>query len=211
MKSLSLIVLLGAISLTMAFSQETSQIDTISTETKTEEVKYKHSIGSSFFLLGNLDTEEPPMFFQLNYGYDLTPKDLIIVEAITWAYYRPLGLQYWDSVEESYPGKIRSFGVGVGYQRFHWKGLYSTVQATPFLQNFYDAEDAKIQSGFMLWCQLRIGYRLEFFKKRWFLEPSVVINYWPVNTNLPESFGQVESGLPNYFLFEPGLHFGFKF
>jgi len=198
-------------SITTAFSQLNNHTDSTLTKNEKENNDWRHSIGSSFFLLGNLDTAEPPLFFQLNYGYDLTPKDLIIVEAITWAYYRPLGLQYWDTVEESYPGKIRSFGVGVGYQRFHWKGLYSTVQATPFLQNFYDAEDTKIQSGFMLWCQLRIGYRLEFFKKRFFIEPSFVINYWPVNTNLPDSFAQVESGLPNYFLFEPGLHFGFKF
>ncbi len=171
----------------------------------------RHSIGSSVFLLGNLDTEEPPQYFQLNYSYYLTPKDAIIAEAITWAYYHPLGKQYWDSSDDAYPGKARSFGVGFGYQRFHWKGLYSTIQATPFLQNYYDEADQKIQSGFMLWTQFRTGYRFEFAKKRWFIEPSVVINYWPVNTNLPDSFEQVEDNWPNYFLFEPGLHFGFKF
>lgn len=173
----------------------------------------RHSIGSSVFLLGNLDTEEPPLYFQLNYGYKLTSKDILVVEAITWAYYGPLGVQYWESSEENYPGKIRSFGIGLGYQHFYRedKGLYSTLQATPFLQNYYDTADKKIQSGFMLWTQFRTGYRFEFLNDRWFIEPSVVINYWPLNTNMPASFKQVEDKWPNYFLFEPGLHFGFNF
>lgn len=172
---------------------------------------WNHSMGSSVFLLGNLDRKEPPQYFQLNYGYYLNSRDVIIAEAITWAYYHPLGIQLWESSDDVYPGKIRSFGIGVGYQRFHWKGLYSTIQATPFLQNFYDTQDEKIQSGFQLWCQLRTGYRIELFKRRWFLEPSFVINYWPVNTNFPDSFEQVESKWPNYYLFEPGLHFGYRF
>ena len=172
---------------------------------------WRHSIGSSLFLLGNLDTKEPPLYFQLNYGYYLTPKDVFITEAITWAYYNPLGIQFWDSSDDNYPGKVRSFGLGIGYQRFHWKGFYSTIQATPFLQNYYDEADQKIQSGFMLWTQLRTGYRFELFNGRWFIEPSVVINYWPINTNMPASFKQVENNWPNYFLFEPGLHFGFRF
>ena len=172
---------------------------------------WKHSIGSSLFLLGNLDTKEPPLYFQLNYGYYLTPTDVLIAEAITWAYYHPLGIQFWDDSDDEYPGKVRSFGIGFGYQRFYWKRLFSTVQATPFLQNYYDETDNKTQSGFMLWTQFRTGYRFELFNDRWFIEPSVVINYWPVNTNMPDSFKQVEDNWPNYFLFEPGLHFGFKF
>ncbi len=95
----------------------------------------------------------------MNYGYQPTRKDVIIVEAITWTYYEPLGT--YESSEELYPGKVRALGIGVGYQR-------------------------------------------------WFLEPSVAFNYWPVNTNFPTSFDEIESGSPDYFLFEPGLHFGFK-
>lgn len=199
-----------ALYITLAYCQDFAQTDTTLTQTEKKFQDRQNFIGSSFFVLGNLDTKEPPAYFQLNYGYRLSPKNSIIVEAITWTYYRPLGITY-GSTGESYPGKIRAYGIGAGYQHFYWKNLYSTLQITPFLQHFFDSDDEKIQSGFQLWCQFRVGYRFEFFKKRWFLEPSLVCNYWPINTNFPESFKEIESEWPNYFLFEPGLHFGFKF
>jgi len=205
----ALLVLIFTLSITFAFGQDLTQIDSVSAQMEKQDINRRHSIGSTLFLLGNLVPGDPPHFFQLNYGYKLTPKDNIIVEAITWTVYEPIGT--YGSSDEFYPGKIRSYGIGVGYQRFHWKKLYSTVQATPFLQQFFDSEDKKIQKGFQLYLQLRLGYRFEFFKKRWFLEPSVAFNYWPVNTNFPKAFEEIEKGSPNYFLFEPGLHFGFKF
>ncbi len=58
---------------------------------------------------------------------------------------------------------------------------------------------------------LRLGYHLELFKKRFYVEPFVAFNYWPINTNLPESFAKMENKWPDYFLFEPGLNFGIKF
>jgi len=58
---------------------------------------------------------------------------------------------------------------------------------------------------------VQLGYHFQFFKNRFFLEPSVAMTHWPINTNVPESFERVESKWSNYFLFEPGLHFGFKF
>ncbi len=173
------------------------------------EISFQHSIGSTLFLLGNFAPGDPPYFFQLNYGYQFAPEKIIIFEAITWTYYEPLGT--YGSSDELYPGKIEAYGLGAGYQRFYWKNLYSTVQATPFLQQFFDSEDEKIQTGFQLYLQLRVGYRFEFFKKRWFLEPSLAFNYWPVNTNFPTPFKDVEGDAPNYFLFEPGLHFGYRF
>jgi hypothetical protein len=43
-------------------------------------------IGSSFFMLGNFipDDPNPPDFVQLNFGYRITPKDVISIEAKTW-------------------------------------------------------------------------------------------------------------------------------
>ena len=34
---------------------------------------------------------------------------------------------------------------------------------------------------------------------------------WPITTIVGESFTKLESKWPNYFLFEPGFHFGYKF
>jgi hypothetical protein len=201
--------LVFTLSVVPAICQARTQADSVSTQIEKQKPDGRHSFGSSLFLLGNLAPGDPPYFFLMNYGYRLGRKDAIILEAKTWTYYEPLGT--YGSSDEMYPGKVRAYGVGIGFQRFYWKRLYSTVQATPFLQQFYDEADKKIQSGFQLYLQLRIGYRFLFFKQRWFIEPAVVFNYWPINTNFPESFKQVEDGAPDYFLFEPGLHFGFRF
>jgi len=185
----------------------------LSGQSKNEEDFRKYFIGSSLFSVGNL-FPDPPQFYQLNFGYWLSKKDAIVVEAITWKYGYPLGIPYgpdFDSPEEAYPGYIRGFGLGIDYQRFHWKKLYSTVHVTPFLQNFYDSDKNKIQNGFQLFLQLRLGYHFDLFKDRFYIEPSITFNYWPVNTNFPDSFAEIESDWPNYFLFEPGLNFGIKF
>jgi len=175
------------------------------TENKKADLK-RHSVGSTFFLLGNI--RDSVRFMQLNYGYRLTPKDNLIVEAITWTYFEPLGT--YGSSEDFYPGKVRAYGIGLGYQRFWWKNLFTTVEPTFFLQQFYDTDDTKIQKGFQLYLQFIVGYRFEFFNKRVFVEPAYAIKYWPVDTNFPESFAAIESGAPKY-KFEPALNFGFMF
>jgi hypothetical protein len=110
-----------------------------------------------------------------------------------------------------YPGKIRDYGLGLGYQRFVWKNLHSTVYTTPFLTQFYDSNYNKIQKGFRVNLREVIGYRFEFLKHRWYLDPSVEFNYRPVNTNMPESFKTVEKKSSNYSLFGPNLYFGYRF
>jgi len=170
-------------------------------------------MGSSLFMLFNFSSDSPS-FYQLDYGYRLTPKDAILIQAITWKYHAPLGIPYgpsFDSSAEFYPGSVSAYGVGVGYQRFLWKSFYSTVHATPFYQRFVTSETKKIQEGFQLFLQLRFGYRMEFFNNQFYVEPSVAFNYWPINTNLPASFAKVENKWPNYFLFEPGFNFGINF
>jgi hypothetical protein len=206
---LAFAALLTCLTVTAASGNEFTQVDIASTQSEGATPELRHSIGSSIFLLGNLAPGDHPHYMQLNYGYQLTPKDEIIVEAITWTYYEPLGT--YGSSDEMYPGKVTAYGIGLGYQRFLWKNLYSSVLATPFRQDFYDAEGDKIQSGFQLYLQTRVGYRFEFFNDRWFIEPSVAFNYWPISTNVPSGFEAVEDGAANYFLFEPGLHFGFRF
>jgi len=211
MKTISLKVLISitlifALSVTLAFGQDYAKTDPASVPLEKQNLKLRHSLGSTLFLLGNVG--DSVRFMQLNYGYRLSQKDNIIVEAITWTYYEPLGT--YGSSEEFYPGKVTSYGIGFGYQRFHWKNLFTTVEPTFFLQQFYDTEDTKIQKGFQLYLQFILGYRFEFFKKRLFLEPAYALKYWPVNTNFPESFAEVENGAPKY-KFEPSLNFGFRF
>ena len=198
MKKLILSILVIAISITMAFGQNQSQ---------TNEIKHRHSIGASLFMLYNF-FEDPADYYLLTYGYQLTAKDRIFVEYNTWKYEEPMGT--YGNSEEFYPGYVRTHGIGFGYQRFHWKGLFNTVQATPFYKQYFDEDDEKIQNGFQLYLQFVLGYRFDFFKKRLYLEPAYALKYWPVDTNVPADFAAVEEGTPKI-KFEPSLNFGFKF
>ncbi len=207
MKKATIFLLVAAFFWNHAQSQQTPPPDNQNTGNQTEEVLYRHSIGASLWMLFNF-TEESADYYLFTYGYRLSTKDRVFVEYNTWKYEEPMGT-YGDS-EEFYPGWIRSHGIGFGYQRFIWKGLFSSAQATPFLLQYFDEQDEKIQKGFQLYLQWAAGYRLEFFNQRWFVEPAYAIKYWPINTNVPESFEAIDEGTPGY-KWEASLNFGFRF
>lgn len=181
------------------------------TESKPER---KNFVSTSVWMLANF-AEDPPEFYEFNYGIRPNSRDEIIFNFTTWTYPEPLGIPLGNdkkySGDEEYPGYIRAFGVGGAYQRFIWKKLYLSGHANTFLQNFMDEDDKKIQSGFQLYLQARVGYRFDFFDGKLFLKPAINGVYWPINSNFPDEFKQVEEGWPNYFLFEPHLNIGFSF
>ena len=134
---------------------------------------------------------------EVNFGYQLTPKDRLSVEAITWRYYHPLGIPWGEegrySADNAYPGHVREFGVGLSYQRTLTKGLYSSISATPFFRRYYDAQNEKIDNGLQLYLTARVGYHFRVLD-RLFLEPSVAFNFWPVSTNVPAAFEAQDAG-----------------
>src|SRR5512133_3866798 len=84
MKSKSIILtIIIALSAALACGQELTPNHPVSINENNQNSN-RHFIGSSLFLLGNLDTGDPVYFGQLNYGYQLSPKSNLIVEAITW-------------------------------------------------------------------------------------------------------------------------------
>lgn len=197
-----LIILMSAISLVFGqskLSKDSSIYDT--------EHQLKHSLGASFFMLGNFFSDSPD-YYLLTYGNRLTKKSRVFVEFNTWKYAEPLGT--YGKSKAFYPGYVRAFGIGTGYQRFYWKGLFTTIQSTAFVKQYYNTNNGKIQKGFQLYLQAVVGYRFEFFKKRWYLEPALALKYWPIDTNYPIHFAEIEKGAPKY-IFEPSLNFGFKF
>ncbi len=201
-RTIQLITILIAATVTV-FSQSATQNDDYK----------KHFIGSSVFILANL-APDPPNYYQLNYGYRITPKDVISIEAITWEYKGPIGRPYgkdFENENSNFPGSVKAYGIGLAYKRFLWKKMYVGIHSTAFHQNYLDKSKKKIQSGFQLFNTLRFGYQFQFFNNRVFIEPSVAFTYWPINTNLPDSFQKEENKWPNFFLFEPGLHFGINF
>ncbi len=199
-----LIILILTIS--FVFGQNKSPKDSLSSHME-KQIEYRHTLGSSFFMLGNFLSDSPD-YYLLTYGNRLTKKDRIFIEFNTWKYSEPLGI--YGKSEEFYPGYVRTFGVGVGYQRFHWKGLFTTIQATPFIKQYYNTNNDKIQKGFQLYLQMIVGYRFEFFKRRWYVEPAFALKYWPIDTHYPSDFAKIEKGTPKH-IFEPSINFGFKF
>jgi len=179
--------------------------------TKQDSIYKKHFISTSLWSIANL-FPEPADFYELNYGCRFTAKDAIVFNATTWKYWEPLSIPLTSEKKykhiEDFPGFIRAYGIGIIYQRFLWRKFYSTIHVNSFLQNFYDENKEKLQSGFQLYLQFRLGYRFELLKNRFFLEPSISFNHWPINTNFPKTFKQKEDNWPNYFLFEPHLNFG---
>ncbi|MFK7951489.1 MAG: hypothetical protein AB8B73_01485 [Ekhidna sp.] len=185
---------------TLSFGQ-TNSVD------KEDGIKYKHTIGSSLFMLGNL-LEDSPDYYLLTYGYRLNKRDRIFAEFNTWKYAEPLGT--YGKSEEFYPGFVRAWGLGVGYQCFMWKGLFATVQGTSFMKQYHDSNNEKTQKGFQLYLQAALGYRVEFLKKRFYVEPAIALKYWPIDTNTPEEIAKINEGTPIH-IFEPSMNFGFKF
>ena len=203
-----ILALIIALSMTLAFAKEINITDSVSVHPEKHILTHRHTIGSSMCLFINLKSKDPVHFGQLNYGYKLTPKDNLLVEATTWNYYGPAGP--YNSSDEKYPGKVRAYGIGAGYQRFLWKNSFTSVMVTPFLQQYIDEDNKEIQKGLQVYLQFTTGYRFEFFNKSCFLEPAATIKYWPVNTNLPESFEEIRKGEPNYEI-RPRIYFGYQF
>lgn len=170
-------------------------------------------VGSSLYLLGNLDRVNKPEYVQLNVGYRLTPKDVISIEFKRSIYAWPIGIPFGPSFDApglNYPGHARILAPTVGYQRFWWKGVYTSIYALNAFEKYMDQDKKKIGNGYTLYLNFHLGYQFRFWENRFFFEPAMGCSYWPVRTKVPEVFKAVESRWPNYFI-QPGLHFGFNF
>lgn len=173
----------------------------------------KWFVGSSLLLFGNLDKTNNPEYIQLNAGYRITAKDVVQLRFKRSVYAWPIGIPFGPSFDGpglNYPGHARILAPQVGYQRFWWKGIYTSVYALNAFEKYMDENNTKIGNGYTLYLDFYLGYHFTFFKDRFFFEPAIGCSYWPVRTNVPKSFKAVEQRWPNYFI-QPGLDFGFKF
>jgi hypothetical protein len=183
---------------------------------KTDSTYKKCFVGSSLFLLGNLDKVNPPGFAQLNVGYRISRKDVISLELITWKHAWPLGInpflnkESYGKPEEKFPGYIREYGIGLAYQRYLWKGLYVAVHGTPMWQTFKNENGDRVGAGFIIFNTNRVGYHIKLFKDKFFIEPSLGVAGRAYHTEMPEGFKEKDDKWPKYTP-EPGLHFGFNF
>lgn len=199
---------------TMFAEKQAQSLPVVKSEVQTSAEPFnRFFVGTSLFMVMNAVATPSPDFYQLNFGYWLTKRDVISVEAITWTYHRALGTPWGSDMSDDsqrYPGYVRAYGVGVAYQRYLWRGFYAAIHALPLWQHFKTSGGVAIQQGFQLFMSLRLGYHFSFFDDRVFIEPSVAVTYWPINTNVPADFARLDSRWSNYFI-EPGLHVGYKF
>jgi len=175
---------------------------------------HRYYVGSTLFMLGNLDAKNKPDFVQLNLGYRLTQRDVISVELKTWKYGWSLGIPYgdkWEAPEEKFPGYIREYGFALAYQHFWWKGFYSGIHMMNAWQTFVDAAGVNIDKGFQVFNTYRLGYHFSFFSDRVFIEPSLAVTHRLYHTEMPASFKQMDDKWSKFFFGEPGLHFGINF
>ena len=181
----------------------------------TEKETYKECfVGSTLFMLGNIDSKNSPDFVQLNLGYRVSRKDVVSLELKTWKYGWSLGIPYgksFEAPEEEFPGRIREYGFALAYQRFWWKGLYTGIHVMNAWQSFENNNGNKVDKGFQLFNTYRLGYHVKLFKDRFFIEPSVAITHRAYHTKMPESFKKMDDKWSKFFFGEPGLHFGYNF
>ncbi|GAB2824928.1 hypothetical protein [Ferruginibacter profundus] len=173
----------------------------------------KWYVGSTLWLLGNFDKKDNPEYIQINAGYRITPKDVISLRFKRSVYSWPIGIPFGPSFRKpggKYPGHARILAPTLGYQRFWWKGAYTSIQALNAFEKYMDVNGKKIGNGYTLYLDFYVGYQFRFFKNRFFFEPGIGCSYWPLRANVPESFKSVEKKWPNYFI-QPGFDFGFNF
>ncbi len=204
------VALLFALSFTSMFGQNQTKN---SSEKSTER---KISVSTAYHSFMNFGEEKTNTHhYEFHVGFKLTPKDRIGIKLATWKMFAPMGMPMQEQLKfdenNFYPGRLRESGIGVTYQRMLWKGLFATVEVLPQLKTYIDENDKKICNGFKLYTSYHLGYHIAFFKDRMFVEPQIHCNYWPVDTNTPQSFKEKDDKWNNYFLFEPNLYIGFKF
>lgn len=202
----------------LAMANALCQIQNLADKRTEEEniQKYKYSVSTTYLSLINFGEEKTNTHhYELHLGYRLTPKDKIGVKLATWKMFAPMGMPMQEQLkyDESnfYPGRLRETSIGVTYQRMLWKGLFITTEILPQLKTYLDDDNNKLNDGFKLYTSYHLGYHISLFKNKFYLEPQIHCQYWPIDTNTPQAFKEMDNKWNNYFLFEPNLYLGLNF
>jgi hypothetical protein len=111
---------------------------------------------------------------------------------------------------DRFPGDVTAQGVALAYQRFVWRQLYVALHVAGFSQRYRDLSGSNLGHGLQLFSTFRSGVHIPVGESGFFIEPSLAMTWWPINTGLPPGFQQKEDQWPSI-AFEPGLHVGFVF
>jgi hypothetical protein len=210
MRRLLLVLAMSAAVVANAFSQ------TKKSSAEDSGSNYKYSVSTTYLTFLNFEDENTNLHhYEFHVGYRLTPEDKISIKLATWKMVAPMGMPMLEQLKfdekNFYAGRLRETGIGVTYQRMIWKGLFATVEVLPQLKTYLDENDKKIGNGFKLYTSYHLGYHISFFKNRVYIEPQIHCQYWPINTNVPQAFKDLDDKWNKYFLFEPNIYIGVNF
>lgn len=199
---------------TQAFNQSYTQ--TVFESVKDTVPDYKLSVSTTWLTFANFGQEKTNTHhYEFQFGFQFTSEDKIGIKVATWKLFAPMGIQLWDPLfqkeSEFFPGRLKEYGIGVTYQRKLWKGLFAQIEILPLWKTYLDESNKKIDSGFKLYTSYHIGYRISLFNNRFYIEPQIHCNYWPIDSKAPQDFQEKENKWNNYFLFEPNLYIGVNF
>lgn len=213
MKKLISTTVMIAVFTTLAFSQNSTQTERGTT--KGAVPYHKFSVSTPWLTFANFGPEETNTYMcEFHLGYKITPKDRIEIKVASWSLFEPMAIPWGPhkmQESEAYPGRLEENGIGITYQRLLWKGLFTQIEILPLWKTYLDENKKKIDDGFKLYTSYHLGYHIPLFNNRFYLEPQVHCNYWPIDSKAPQSFQEKESKWNNYFLFEPNLYIGINF
>lgn len=207
MKKLLLIIILNLIVAAYAFCQNSIKF------AEDHVPSYMYSVGTTYLAFDNFGDEKTNTHhYELHFGYRLTDKDKIGIKLATWKLFAPMGMPMLEQLkfdeENFYPGRLRENGMGITYQRTIWKGIFAAIEILPLYKTYLDETNSKVANGFKLYTSYHAGYHISLYKNRFYLEPQIHCQYWPIDTNVPEAFRIEDDRWNNYFLFEPNLYLG---
>jgi len=202
-----------AVFATLAFSQNLSK--TGSGNIKETLPYYKFSVSTTYLTFANFGPEETNIHMcEFHFGYKITPKDRIEIKVASWKLFEPMAIPWGPNKmqeSEAYPSRLEESGIGITYQRMLWRGLFAQIEVLPLWKTYLDENNKKIDDGFKLYTSYHLGYHIPLLKNRFFVEPQIHFNYWPIDTKGPQDFEEKEGKWNNYFLFEPNLYIGVNF
>lgn len=194
-----------------AYCQNPIQTDQIRSEST--RLTNQYTVSTTYLSLVNFGEEKTNTHhYELHVGYRINPKAKIGIKLATWSLFAPMGMPMQEQLkydeDNFYPGRLRETGIGITYQRLLWKELFVTTEILPQLETYLDEDNHKLGNGFKLYTSYHLGYHLSFWGDRLYLEPQIHCQYWPIQTNVPQSFEDKDKEWKNYFLFEPNLYLG---
>jgi hypothetical protein len=101
---------------------------------------------------------------------------------------------------ENYPGTYQGLSLFIGYRRYIINKLYIEDQIMPMYAIYEDSHIDKKSTGFELWNEIHLGYKLKLFDSRvqLVLNPQVIFGICVYENNEPISFKKIEGDDRNY-------------